>query len=208
MKKPREIPDGTKIKHLTVISTFKARKERRLIARCDCGAVKEFSVSNVFSGTTSSCGCYNKVRAKLPRSRMGGYEGGKQTKEYKAWCGIKCRTSNPNSTAFKNWGGRGITMCERWVHSFPNFLSDMGFAPSPHHSIDRINNDGNYEPGNCRWATRNEQARNRRDTRLNDDRVLAIKAMRTLGMGPKRIGAVLGVSFGTIGNVLYNDGWK
>lgn len=74
---------------------------------------------------------------------------------------MKTRCSNPNVDNYKHYGGRGVTVCERWLHSFESFLADMGKKPSPQHSIDRINNDGNYEPDNCRWATKLEQIHNR-----------------------------------------------
>jgi len=82
--------------------------------------------------------------------------------EYRIWSGIKQRCLNPKIPWWKNYGGRGIQVCERWLQSYKAFLADMGRRPAPHLSIDRRDNDGNYEPGNCRWATRSEQQRNKR----------------------------------------------
>src|SRR5262245_9255007 len=87
----------------------------------------------------------------------------KRSPELNSWYGMKNRCSNPKSSAWSNYGGRGIAVCQRWAESFNNFLADMGPKPSPKHSIDRYpNNDGNYEPGNCRWATQAEQRANQR----------------------------------------------
>jgi hypothetical protein len=83
------------------------------------------------------------------------------TAEYRAWHGMKTRCSNPKRSDWKNYGGRGISVCERWA-SFESFLADMGPKPSARHTMDRIDNDGNYEPGNCRWATWDLQSRNKR----------------------------------------------
>jgi hypothetical protein len=94
--------------------------------------------------------------------------GGSGTPEYRAWAAAKSRCSNPNATGYERYGGRGITMCERWRESFPAFLEDMGPKPSPQHSLDRFpDRDGNYEPGNCRWATFIQQMSTRRMARTH-----------------------------------------
>ena len=85
--------------------------------------------------------------------------------EYIAWCAMRKRCSNPGHPAYKHYGARGISVCDRWESDFPAFLADMGERTSPKHSLDRIDNDGNYEPGNCRWATKAEQMANRRNSR-------------------------------------------
>lgn len=83
------------------------------------------------------------------------------TTEYNSWCNMKARCYNENHPRYPDWGGKGITVCDRWKHSFENFFADMGFKPSPLHTLDRIEGDKGYEPNNCRWATKKEQSVNR-----------------------------------------------
>jgi len=89
-----------------------------------------------------------------------------KTSEHKSWSGIKERCFNPNHKGYSYYGARGITVCDRWKNSFENFFADMGLKPTPKHSIDRIDNNGNYCPDNCRWATKAEQANNKSTNRL------------------------------------------
>ena len=93
--------------------------------------------------------------------RHGHKTAGKYSSEYAIWNNMRARCGNPNSNRFHRYGLRGIRVCDRWQNDFVNFLEDMGRRPSSDHQLDRINNDGNYEPSNCRWATRQEQCRNR-----------------------------------------------
>lgn len=127
--------------------------------RCDCGKVVTRRKDAV-SGD-ASCGCQNGTKISKGKTRHGHKSSTKQSIEYSTWKAMLTRCTNPNHMCFANYGGRGITVCERW-RTFANFYADMGPRPSVGHSIDRIDSDGNYEPGNCRWATRLEQNRNKR----------------------------------------------
>jgi hypothetical protein len=125
---------------------------------CTCGTIKEVEEWSLVNGKIVSCGCF--LREK--RTKHGYRIGGAEPPEYKAWANMKDRCKNSNHRNYKDYGGRGIKVCQRWDNSFENFLADMGKRPSPKHSVDRYPNpDGDYKPSNCRWATIKEQNRNK-----------------------------------------------
>ena len=126
--------------------------------RCDCGNETIAFRASLRQGNTRSCG---KHMSELAKQRMTTH-GGTHTSEYTSWKHMKSRCNNPRYPRFADWGGRGIKVCDRWIHSFSNFIADMGPKPTPSHTIDRKNNDGNYTPDNCRWATKKEQQANTR----------------------------------------------
>ncbi len=118
--------------------------------------------------SVSSCGCANTYGAdkRTTHGHTGLRYDGEKSKEYLSWQAMKARCSDPKNSNWQRYGGRGIGVCERWRDSFENFFADMGRRPTPDHELDRIDNNGGYEPGNCKWSTRLEQANNRSNTRL------------------------------------------
>lgn len=124
---------------------------RYVICLCECGNTFRTSKANLYSGATKSCGCIRRTLNGLSMTHRA---------EYFVWKGMHRRCLDTKSDSWPRYGGRGIRVCERWS-SFENFLEDMGSKPSPEMSIDRKNNDGHYEPSNCRWATSLTQIRNR-----------------------------------------------
>ncbi len=152
------LPAGTRFGRLVVIEP---RPRYSYWCRCDCGKELSVTKSNLLIGNTASCGCLHRELARIVNTSHGLSD----TSEYHIWNCIKARCFNPRNPAYKNYGGRGISMCLEWRNSFQAFLKDTGPRPRGK-TLDRINNDGNYEPRNCRWATPLTQARNSRKVHL------------------------------------------
>lgn len=133
------------------------------ICICDCGKERQVRGSSLTSGSTASCGCAISDSTKKRFTKHGAIA----TPEYLAWENMKARCYKKSTARYENHGGRGIKVCDRWLNSFDLFLLDVGGRPSKNHSLDRYpNNDGDYDPGNVRWATIDEQNRNKRDNRV------------------------------------------
>jgi hypothetical protein len=137
------------------------------VCRCSCGTVRKVYKHSLLNGVSTSCGCYRRENvSKIYKTHgcSGSPLGGKRTLEYNSWASMISRVKASCKTHKKYYFDRGITVCKRWTRSggFENFLKDMGKRPTPSHTLDRINNDGNYEPSNCRWATKKVQANNSR----------------------------------------------
>lgn len=162
----RKFDPNVKYGHLKPIARVAdvVPRNTKWVCECDCGNTVEVLSCNLLGGKTKSCGC-----RRFP-SRKGKYtkHGRARTAEYKIWNGIKQRCLNPNQTGYEHYGGRGITVCDRWASpdGFAAFFEDMGPRPSPELTVERRDNNGPYSPENCYWGTESEQGRNKRNNRL------------------------------------------
>jgi len=155
---------GERYGSLTVLHVDSERttpEHRYWRVRCDCGEEITVTYSNMKIRKDKSCGCKTGLRRKAPV-----LHGRARSAEYNAWWHIKDRCSNPKAANYQRYGGRGITVADEWLDNFQAFYDHVGPRPSAEHSLDRLDVNGNYEPGNVRWATPVEQARNRRNNIL------------------------------------------
>jgi hypothetical protein len=176
---------GQRFGRLTVLSRAMGRKRAAWHCRCDCGGSSISPTSSLRSGRSQSCGCLQSERTSAAARVSSRKHGQTGTPEHVSWGSMLSRCYNQKATGYERYGGSGVVVCERWKWSFENFLADMGERPSRDHSLDRFPNaHGNYEPGNCRWATKLEQANNRRDNHLvvvSNRKMTVPAAMRLVG---------------------------
>jgi hypothetical protein len=199
---------GERFNHWTVIGAAPKQGRYRMVrCMCICGNERVIGCAAVRRGATKSCGCIKYGKRRLP----GGH---KRDPLYCIWASMRDRCRRVRGKAADRYALRGIRVCDRWESGdgfksgFECFLDDMGRRPSRKHSIDRINNDGNYEPGNCRWATIQEQARNKSGLRLCPKSAAYIKAAARDGHTAKEVATDLGLSLQLVSAVFINRTWK
>lgn len=159
---------GQKFGRLTVISLSERKySHRHWLCKCGCGNKRSVREGYLKTGRTKSCGCYNREVSSEKNTKHGqSHQDKKFTTEYQAWANMIKRCTNPKANGYEYWGGRGITVCDRWK-DFSNFFEDMGKKPTKEHSLDRIDNNKGYSPDNCKWSNKSEQVINRRVQKNN-----------------------------------------
>lgn len=194
---------GQRYGKLVVIGPFKRRRTsagRALLfwrCKCDCGTKLWVCSGELVRGGTTACGCMKGAKLRHGFARK------KKLPEYITWILMKRRCYNNNCADYPFYGGIGIRVCNRWLNSFENFLADMGRRPSREYSIDRIDNAKGYYPGNCRWATATEQARNRKRSHLTNEIEGVVHILRKNGFKIREIAERLDVPIGTVSYALY-----
>lgn len=185
MSEPRQVNNlrGMTFGRLTVVAFAGISKSKNALwlCACECGGLSKPTSSNLKTGGSTSCGCgfTEMLLARLTTHGM------TKTRPYKIWQNMRNRCANPEDEYFKDYGGRGIRVCERWLDSFENFWADMQEGYQPRLTLNRVENGGDYCKGNCAWATWKEQARNTRHNRVIDTpqgKMLLVEASERSGL--------------------------
>lgn len=192
---------------LTILEMLSPSKHRACRCECDCGNIVIKRYNHVVSGATRSCGCLASEMTVARNFIHGSARRGKVTPEFTAWSQMRGRCLNPANEAFEYYGGRGIAVCQEWTESFERFLAYMGPRPTARHSLDRVKVDGNYEPGNCRWATKERQSRNKTNTTLSDDLADKIRQMAKSGVSRAETARILGLNYSSVKQVALGKQW-
>ncbi len=193
---------------------FTSRENRRTLwlCRCDCGVERDVLALSLTrsDGNSRSCGCLAREESSLRAPSLAHGASRKTSpvhREYRIWKNMHSRCSTPSAKAFERYGGRGITVCDRW-RSFENFIADMGPAPTREHTLDRVDNVLGYEPGNCRWATQTQQQRNRTNNKLDEHRAAEIRSLVAGGMSHGSTAKRFGVSKKLVTEIVAGRAWK
>ncbi len=204
---PRHDLVGRMFHRLLVVSRAPSRPATKGSTRtfwnctCECGSPRVARTDALLNGGAVSCGC-----AHTTHGHAGG-RGKRVSPTYRSWKAMTGRCANATHHAFADYGGRGIRVCERWRDSFEAFLADMGERPAGM-SIDRIDNDGNYEPSNCRWATAKEQSRNRRTGKLCEVSAALIRHMHRRGARNIDLVWAFGIGAASISGIVSGRTWR
>lgn len=189
--------------------TNERRSFRRVFrCRCDCGNTVDRREDHLVSGATQSCGCLMREFASQSMRTHGEGSRSKRSDELNIYNGMKARCLNPKHKNWDRYGGRGISICARWLENYENFLADMGRRPSDKHSLERDEVNGNYEPNNCRWATAVEQQRNKTSTVLDPEIAARIRSLAASGMSKIDISRSLGVHYSSVKQITLGKQWR
>lgn len=210
---PRRVIDiaGRRFGRFVVVSFNGLNRHKRALwlCQCDCGTEKVVPYLQLKTGDSVSCGCYHRENAPKWMTAALTRHGRSKTVEYNTWSRLVARCTNPRNKKYPRYGGRGISVCERWSgeQGFENFLADMGERPANCTSIDRRDNDGNYEPGNCRWTTATVQSRNNPHTKLTFEKAEEMRARMAAGETATAVARAFGVSKPTACSVRDRRTW-
>ena len=200
---------GRRFGRLTVTGRMPSNGKKTMWAcACSCGAGVTVRGAHLTAGLIRSCNCLNTDAKRQRQTKHGDAPFGQpHTDEYRTWQHIKSRCLNPNVRGYEHYGGRGIAVCDAWLDDYAAFLRDMGRRPSAKHSIERLNNDGNYEPGNCVWATAIVQNRNRRCVKMTLGKAESARQLFGRGMSFSAIGRELDIPYHSARNAALGNTW-